>query len=98
MNTAKKLNNDADIYQAIAMIQDRDECKAFLQDLCTPAELESFEERWAIANILYEGDASYRDISAKTGASTTTIGRVARFLQKESNLGYQRIIKRIRGA
>lgn len=84
------------LYEAILALENEEECAAFFGDLCTPAELTSMRERWVIANMLYEGQASYRDISAKTGASTTTIGRVARFLQQENNKGYLRIIERLK--
>ncbi|MAH04225.1 MAG: transcriptional regulator [Alphaproteobacteria bacterium] len=84
-----------DLYQAILSLGSEDECAAFMGDLCTPAELNAMRERWLIANLLYEGQLSYREISAQTGASTTTIGRVARFLQQENNKGYLRIIERL---
>ncbi|MCS5597082.1 MAG: YerC/YecD family TrpR-related protein [Pseudomonadota bacterium] len=84
-----------DLYQAILSLGSEEECAAFMEDLCTPAELTAMRERWLIANLLYEGRLSYREISAQTGASTTTIGRVARFLQQENNKGYLRIIERL---
>ena len=46
--------------------------------------------------MLDKGDASYRDISATTGASTTTVGRVARFLEKEGFQGYRLVLDRLR--
>lgn len=85
----------SDLYQAILALGNEEECAAFMGDLCTPAELAAMRERWLIANMLYEGQLSYREISAQTGASTTTIGRVARFLQQENNKGYLRIIERL---
>ena len=67
----------------------------FLTDLCTPAELRALRERWLVAQILNEGEASYRDINAQTGVSTTTIGRVARFLKDEPHQGYRIVLDRI---
>jgi len=43
--------------------------------------------------LLQEGELSYRDINAKTGVSTTTIGRVARFLRDEPHGGYRALFK-----
>jgi len=38
------------------------------------------------------GELSYRDINARTGVSTTTIGRVARFLNEEPHKGYRSVL------
>lgn len=61
----------------------------FLTDLCTPSERRALIERWAVAQLLDQDELSYRDIHAKTGVSTTTIGRVARFLRDEPHGGYR---------
>ncbi|HEV7775466.1 MAG TPA: YerC/YecD family TrpR-related protein [Luteibacter sp.] len=62
------------------------EMRAFLHDLCTPAELEVMVDRWRVVPYLLEG-LSYRDIHEKTSVSITTIGRVARYLNQGSG-GY----------
>ena len=87
----------AALYRAIALLRDADECRDFLADLCTPREINDCAERWLLARLLDRGAMSYRDISAVTGASTTTVGRVARFLQHETHKGYRRILDRIAG-
>ena len=78
--------------EAVALVADREEAAAFLRDIATPAEISAFAERWRIARLLDAGGASYRDIAAKTGASTTTVARVARFLRDENYGGYRRLI------
>ena len=85
----KKLN------QAILLLKTKSEVDEFLNDLCTPAELKALDERWAVAQLLYRDEMSYREIAAKLNASTTTITRVARFLTNEPYKGYQKILKRI---
>ncbi len=82
------------LYEALLDIKDLDECEVFLRDLCTPSEIKAMKERWQTASILFNENLSYRDINQKTGASITTIGRVARFLKHESNNGYQIILTR----
>ena len=77
---------------ALASLSNETDMKRFLTDLCTPAELRALRERWLVAQILNEGDASYRDINAQTGVSTTTIGRVARFLKDEPHQGYRIVL------
>ena len=71
------------------------EMERFLTDLCTPAELRALSERWHVAQLLERGETSYREISAETGISTTTIGRVARFLRDEPHKGYRAVLDRI---
>lgn len=88
-------DDEAALFHAFAMLRTSDEAGRFLRDLATPAEIEAFAERWRIARALHRGEQSYRDIAAETGASTTTIGRVARFLREEKNLGYRRILNRL---
>lgn len=83
--------------RALLSLRDADECRKFLTDLCTRKELRELAERLVIARLLDAGGMSYRDISAATGASTTTVGRVARFLQQEPHQGYRLILDRVGG-
>ena len=62
---------------------------AMLDDLCTPAELTALCERWHIAQLLDEGELTYREIGARAGASPTTVTRVARFLRDGGAGGYR---------
>lgn len=80
--------------KALMSIESPAEMERFLIDLCTPAELRSLSERWHVAQILDAGNVSYRDIHAMTGVSTTTIGRVARFLKDEPHQGYRAVLDR----
>lgn len=74
---------------AMATMPDAATLEQFLIDLCTPAELRALSERWHVAKLLNAGELSYREINARTGVSTTTIGRVARFLNEEPHGGYR---------
>ena len=65
--------------RALAALESTGQVKAFLTDLCTPAELEAMTDRWRVVPLLLEGH-SYRDIHDISGVSVTTIGRVARCL------------------
>ncbi len=86
------------LFEAIVELRNVEECLDFMADLCTPRELDDFAERWLLARLLDHGHMSYRDISAATGASTTTVGRVARFLQQEDHKGYRMVLDRLDGA
>ena len=93
---AQTQNNLEELYGAMQTLRGKTELQAFLADLCTPGELEALAERWQIACLLNEERHSYRDISALTGASTTTIGRVARFLNQEPHEGYKIALSRMK--
>jgi TrpR-related protein YerC/YecD len=81
------------LYKALLSLKSEAECQQFLNDLCTPAELEALIDRWAVVEYLQEG-LPYRRIHDLTGVSVTTIGRVARFLTA-GNGGYQTVLKRL---
>lgn len=82
------------LFKALASLDNADDIRRFLTDLCTRKEINEFSERLLIARLLDHGDLSYRDISAMTGASTTTVGRVARYLEQEPHQGYRLILDR----
>ena len=77
---------ERNLYSAIASLRSAEEVRAFLRDLCTPAELQAMADRWAVVDYLEKG-LPYREIHRLTGVSVTTIGRVARFLAA-GNGGY----------
>jgi TrpR-related protein YerC/YecD len=82
--------------QALLTLRTVEECRDFLRDLCTPAELQALADRWTVVGLLQAGMA-YREIAKQTGVSVTTIGRVARYLGS-GNGGYELASKRLAGA
>ncbi|KRG70943.1 YerC/YecD family TrpR-related protein [Pseudoxanthomonas dokdonensis] len=66
---------------ALAALPRADDVRAFLEDLCTPAELEAMSDRWRVVPLLLKG-VPYREIHELTQVSVTTIGRVARTLER----------------
>jgi TrpR-related protein YerC/YecD len=81
---------------AMVALKSPEECRAFLRDLCTPAELQAMADRWVIVEYLKRG-LPYREIRRLTGISLTTIGRVARFLSL-GNGGYDTAARRLEQA
>ena len=79
---------------AFAGLATTDEVARFLRDIATPGEIAAFGERWRIAGLLDAGRLSYRDIAETTGASTTTVARVAWFLKDEAHGGYRLALDR----
>ncbi len=78
---------------ALMTMRTPEECRAFLKDLCTPAELQAMADRWAVVEALQQ-DLPYREIHRLTGVSLTTIGRVARYMA-DGNGGYALAIDRL---
>lgn len=81
------------LFGAVLLLDNLDDCRAFFQDLCTPAELQAMKDRWRVAELLADG-LTYRDIRTKTGVSVATVGRVARCLN-ESPAGYAVVLKKL---
>ena len=92
-----RIDTRKDLAKALTSVKTAEEMERFLVDLCTPAELRALAERWHVAQILDAGEQSYREINALTGVSTTTIGRVARFLKDEPHQGYRAVLDRLQG-
>ncbi len=84
------------LFQAILKLQDEKEAAAFLRDLLTISELAAAAERWQMAKLLWTTNLSYKEIAKKTGGSTTTVTRVAHWLDHGMG-GYQTILGRIFG-
>ena len=69
-----------DLFDAVKTLRTRAEVEHFLRDLCTLSELEAMAHRWQVARLLQQG-LPYLEISERTGASTTTVTRVAHWLR-----------------
>ncbi len=91
------MKNDTldELCDALLLLETRSEAYNFLKDICTPQELSALSERWRVCQLLHQGNLSYREIHARTGASLTTIGRIARFLKEEPYHGYQALLKKM---
>ena len=94
---AKKEHSMA-LYETILKLKDTDECVRFFEDLCTPNELRSLEQRFDVAVYLQQG-LVYLDILEKTGASSATISRVKRWMLENGDGGVMKdvIIREITG-
>jgi TrpR-related protein YerC/YecD len=90
---SEEIAAEVELFEAILLLRDVDECQSFFRDLCTPAELQALKDRWAVAELLADG-LTYREIRDKTGVSVTTIGRVARCLA-EQPAGYAAVLTRM---
>ena len=81
-----------DLFEAILALENPDEVERFLRDLCTLSELGAMAHRWEVVKLVEQG-LSYQEISSRTGASTTTVTRVAHWLRYGEG-GYRLALER----
>jgi TrpR-related protein YerC/YecD len=79
--------------EALLTLRTVEEMRAFLDDLCTPAEREAMRDRWSVVPHLLAGEP-YWQIHEATAVSITTIGRVARSLEQGAG-GYALAARRL---
>lgn len=82
----------SDLFETILELEDADEVEQFLRDLCTLSELQAMAHRWEVAKLVEQG-LPYQEISLRTGASTTTVTRVAHWLRYGEG-GYRLALER----
>ena len=88
-----KFNKETDsLFQAILGLKSVKEAEDFFRDLCTVEELADMRDRWQIARLL-SGGLTYRDIAGELKVSTTTVNRVAFWLQNGTG-GYTSALSR----
>ena len=85
--------NTDDLCKAILSLKTKEECYAFLEDICTIKEVQDISQRLAVAQMLSQG-ISYTTICKETGASTATISRVSRSYEYGAG-GYKKVIARL---
>ena len=89
-----RTNETRDLFEAILSLRTVDEAERFFRDLCTLAEIEALTHRWQAARLLDEG-LPYLEVAARTGASTTTVTRVAHWLRHGEG-GYRLALERMK--
>lgn len=82
------------LYESLLQLNNVEECRRFMEDLCTVTELKAMRQRIEVAMYLREG-MIYQDILKHTGASSATISRVNRSLQYGAD-GYQTVLPRMK--
>jgi len=81
------------LFEALLLLQTKEECYRFFQDLATVAEIKALAQRLEVARML-EADITYTKIAEVTGASSATISRVKRCLNYGAD-GYKMILERL---
>lgn len=94
MNSKLRDEHTDSLFDAILLLENREECYSFFEDICTIAEIKALAQRLEVAKMLRE-KKTYTDICEKTGASTATISRVNRCLVYGAD-GYNLVLDRLK--
>lgn len=81
------------LFEAILLLETKEDCYRLFQDLATVAEIKALAQRLEVARMLEE-DITYTKIAEVTGASSATISRVKRCLNYGAD-GYKMILERL---
>ena len=84
-----------ELCEALLTLETKEECYAFLEDICTIKEIQDLSQRLSVAKLLGQG-ISYTSICKETGASTATISRVSKCYEYGAG-GYKTVIARMEG-
>jgi len=88
------IKENKQLIEAVLALKNADETKRFLRDLMTEYEIEEFANRLEAARLLSK-DVKYNAIIERTGLSSTTIARIAKWLNGSLG-GYRLILDRLR--
>jgi TrpR-related protein YerC/YecD len=82
----------SELFKTLAKLKTVDEVEKFFRDLCTLQEIYEFGKRWQAVKMIEQGIA-FRDIAEKLEMSTTTVARVAHWLNHGEG-GYRLALER----
>lgn len=81
------------LFEVILELKNLREAKNFFRDLCTIEEIKNMSDRWEAAQMIEKG-IPYREIAEKLDLSTTTVSRVALWLNNGKG-GYRLALDRL---
>ena len=91
---SKWLNEDTQaLFEALLSLRTKEDCRLFLEDVCTVKEITDMAQRLKVARML-RAKTSYAAINRETGVSTATISRVSRCLDYGPG-GYDLVLQRL---
>ena len=84
-----------ELYRAFLSLKTPEECAQFLRDVCTLEEIEDMASRLRVAQMISKDQPKpFREIAEEVGTSTTTVTRVAHWLNHGQG-GYRTVISRM---
>ncbi|TCO74831.1 YerC/YecD family TrpR-related protein [Marinisporobacter balticus] len=95
MSYESKLKNvfTDELFEIILLLENKEECYRFFEDICTIKEIQALSQRLKVAKFLRE-KKTYHEIEEITGASTATISRINRCLTYGAD-GYNMLLDRV---
>ena len=90
MSNETKKHIDA-LVKLLTQVDNAEDCRALLEDLCTAKELENMAERCHAAKLLLEGK-TYAQVMEQVEISSATLSRVSRCVQYGK--GYAKLLKK----
>lgn len=88
-----KDKNIEQLYETILNLDSMNECRDFLDDLCTRKEIEQFAQRLKAAKLLKEGK-TYEQVIAEGDISSATLSRVSKCIKYGK--GYNQVIDKMK--
>ena len=82
-----------ELFDAILVLEDREDCYRFFEDICTVNEIHAISQRLQVAKLLYQ-KKTYSEIEKETKASTATISRINKCITYGAD-GYRRVLERL---
>ena len=86
----KKMEKIEELFKLLISLDNLEDCRALLADLCTKKELEKMAERLYAAKLLLEGK-TYNQVMEVADISSATLSRVSQCVQYGS--GYAKLLK-----
>ena len=90
MKQTAKQDHIQELFELIVKIDNIDDCRALLDDLCTVKEVENMAERCHAAKLLLKGN-TYNQVMSQADISSATLSRVSRCVQYGQ--GYSKLLK-----
>lgn len=84
--------NVNELFTVLLELKTTAEARKFLRDLLTEAEIKEFANRWQVVRML-DKKVPYETITKQTGMSSTTIARIAKWLNGKIG-GYKFMLER----
>ena len=79
------------LLELLAKLDNAEDCRVLLEDLCTAKELQNMAERFHAAKLLLEGK-TYNQVMEQVEISSATLSRVSRCVQYGE--GYRKLLKK----
>lgn len=79
-----------ELYELIAALNTKEDCRRLFGDLCTKKEIEQMAQRIKAAKLLLEGN-TYQQVTEQCDISSATLSRVSRCVQYGD--GYIKFLK-----